>query len=560
MATSRSWAQDVITCDLCDTPTQQFCNNCQVNLCETCVKKHRDEFKSLMHEIVPFLERKIQLVFPECREHSGQRCELTCIQCNTPVCIKCIASGPHKGHDVEELTEIHEKKIRKIKSDTEEIKAKIIPKYQNEDQNIGNTISKTKSKIDDLGKESKKLRKLWHQEVDSIFDKIDSLSQSLGEENLNALEGYQNKIRNLLSEIKKVVKQNEKLSISTNSLEVSKYQSKLNEYQDFPKYVDLKFPFLSSNIDKGKELSIEIGGYTAILKQRSKPSLSTDVSRLTTGIGTLMDKVRVIATIPTIYSPLYGVFCVGEVEAWIFGQNKTITRIDIHGAVKDTVTTKSLTWPSGISVTRGRELIYSDYNINTVNVFRDKKSETLITTPKGWKPGGLCCTMSGDIIVHLFRGSGLQRKNKIIRYQGKDIKQEINNDGEGNPILKEGECLLYISENNNGDVCVSDVNAGAVVVVDKTGRVRFRYDGTQARREKSFDPRGIVTDALSQIIVTDSNNNCLHILNQNGQFLRCVDDCGEEEPSGLSLDSEGRLWVGSWNSREIKVIEYLQNK
>ncbi|XP_022312187.2 uncharacterized protein LOC111117378 [Crassostrea virginica] len=232
MATSTSWAQDVITCDLCDKPTQQFCNNCQVNLCDNCVRKHRDEFKSLMHEIVPFLERKIQLVFPECREHSGQKCEVNCKKCNEPVCVKCIGLGPHKGHDVEELTETHEKKIQKIKSDTEEIKAKIIPKYQNEDHKIGNTISKTKSKIDDLGKESKKLRKLWHQEVDNIFDKIDSLSQSLGEENLNALQGYHNKIRNLISEINKTVKQNEKLSISTNSLEVNKYQSKLNEYQD----------------------------------------------------------------------------------------------------------------------------------------------------------------------------------------------------------------------------------------------------------------------------------------------------------------------------------------
>nr|XP_022312180.1 uncharacterized protein LOC111117372 [Crassostrea virginica] len=558
MATSTSWAQDVITCDLCDKPTQQFCNNCQVNLCDNCVKKHRDEYKSLMHEIVPFLERKIQLVFPECREHSGQRCELTCKQCNQPVCIKCIASGPHKGHDIEELTETHQKKIRKIKSDTEEIKAKIIPKYQNEDQNIGNTISKTKSKIDDLRKESKKLRKLWHEEVDNIFDKIDSLNQSLGEENLNTLQEYHNKIRNLISEINKTVKQNEKLSISTNSLEVNKYQSKLNEYQDFPKNVDLKFPFLSSNIDKGKELSLEIGGYTAILKQMSQPSISTDVSRLTTGIGGFMDIV--IATIPTTFCSVWGIACIGEAGAWIYGnKKKIITRIDIHGVVKDTITTCQ-DWPGDISVTRGKELIYSDYNSHTVNIVRDRKSETLITTPLGWIPGKLCCTRSGDILVHVLKGKYPQLQHKIIRYQGKNIDQEINNDGQGKPIFKVGGYSLHMSENNNGDVCVSDPNANTVVVVDKTGRVLFRYDGTPARREKSFCPGGIVTDALSQIIMTDYNNDCLHILDQNVQFLRCVDDCGLEEPDRLSVDSEGRLWVGSGQSGEIKVIKYLHNK
>nr|XP_022311589.1 uncharacterized protein LOC111116857 [Crassostrea virginica] len=569
MATSTSWAQDVITCDLCDKPTQQFCNSCQANLCDKCVKKHRDEFKSLIHEIVPFLERKIQLVFPECSEHSGQRCEVNCKKCNKPVCIKCIGLGPHKGHDVEELTETHEKKIRKIKSDTEEIKAKIIPKYQNEDQNIGNTISKAKLKIDDIGRESKKLRKLWHQEVDNVFDKIDSLSQSLGEENLSALQRYHNKIRNLISEMNKIVKQNEKLSTSNSLSEVQKYQSKLNEYHDFPGHMDLKFPLLASNIDKGKELSVEMGGFRATMKQMSHPSLSNDVSRLTTGIGKLMDKVRVIATIPTNYSPLRGVACVGEAEAWIWGNKDTITRIDIHGAVKDTVTTTCLLGSRGISVTRGRELMYSDYNSDTVNIVRDGKSQILIIAPQDWTPGGLCCTRSGDILVHVYKKTNfkvrgnrvfLNKINKIIRYQGKNIKQEISNDGQGNSFFKDGGCFLFMSENNNGDVCVSDVNADTVVVVDKTGRVRFRYDGTPARREKSFDPRGIVTDALSQIIVTDYNNHCLHILDQNGQFLRCVDNCGLKEPYRLSVDSEGRLWVGSWRSGEIKVIEYLQNK
>ena len=114
-----------------------------------------------------------------------------------------------------------------------------------------------------------------------------------------------------------------------------------------------------------------------------------------------------------------------------------------------------------------------------------------------------------------------------------------------------------MSENNNGDVCVSDCNANSVVVVDKTGRVRFRYDGSPARREMKFTPGYIVTDALSQIIVSDYNNNCLHILDQNGQFLRCVDGCGLEKPFGLSVDSEGRLWVGC-DRGEIKVIQYLE--
>ena len=64
------------------------------------------------------------------------------------------------------------------------------------------------------------------QKVDNIFDKIDSLSKSLGEENLNALQGYHNKIRDLIYEMNKTVKQNKKKYNSNNLLEVNKYQYK----------------------------------------------------------------------------------------------------------------------------------------------------------------------------------------------------------------------------------------------------------------------------------------------------------------------------------------------
>ena len=114
-----------------------------------------------------------------------------------------------------------------------------------------------------------------------------------------------------------------------------------------------------------------------------------------------------------------------------------------------------------------------------------------------------------------------------------------------------------MSENNNGDICVSDTSANIVIVMDRAGRVRFRCDGRPARRMTLFCSRGIVTNAFSQIIVADINNDCLHIIDQNGQFLRCVDDSGLEKPHGLSVDSKWRLWVGC-ESGKIVVIEYLK--
>ena len=144
MATSENWAQDVITCDLCVKPSQQFCNSCQVSLCNVCVHKHREEFQSLSHDVVPFLHRKIQLALPECREHPGHRCEAHCNNCNQPACIKCILSGPHKGHAAEELSKTHESKVQKIIKETQLITTKIIPNYQKKDVEIETTMSEAK--------------------------------------------------------------------------------------------------------------------------------------------------------------------------------------------------------------------------------------------------------------------------------------------------------------------------------------------------------------------------------------------------------------------------------
>ena len=67
----------------------------------------------------------------------------------------------------------------------------------------------------------------------------------------------------------------------------------------------------------------------------------------------------------------------------------------------------------------------------------------------------------------------------------------------------------------------------------------------------------LVTDSLGNLIVADLNNDCLHILDQNGHFLRCLETFGLENPCGLSVDGEGRLWVGLLNAGLIRVIQYL---
>ena len=205
-------------------------------------------------------------------------------------------------------------------------------------------------------------------------------------------------------------------------------------------------------------------------------------------------------------------------------------------------------------MTKQGKLIYTDNKGKTIYIVREGTIENLITTPQGWEARGLCCTRSGNILVNLHK----RGRNKIICYKDAIITAEIDEDKHGNPIFRDGRFRLDVAENNNGDICVTDSNAKSVIVLKQKGCVRFRYDGKGADRMKSFEPRCILTGLMSQIIVTDINNNCLHILDQNGIFLKCVGHCELKRPCGLSMDNEGRLWVGLYSLGKIKILQYVR--
>ena len=58
------------------------------------------------------------------------------LQWSEPVCFKCVISGHHKGHEVEELTKTHENIKRK------KLKPKLIPKFQRNNAEIENSLSR----------------------------------------------------------------------------------------------------------------------------------------------------------------------------------------------------------------------------------------------------------------------------------------------------------------------------------------------------------------------------------------------------------------------------------
>ncbi|XP_062597040.1 uncharacterized protein LOC134258494 [Saccostrea cucullata] len=123
--------------------------------------------------------------------------------------------------------------------------------------------------------------------------------------------------------------------------------------------------------------------------------------------------------------------------------------------------------------------------------------------------------------------------------------------------LKCGTCYpTYITENKNGDIWVSDIEREAVVVMDKSGQHRFYYRG---QHQSYFDPHGICTDILGQVLVCDVSNSSVHLLDQDGQFLRLLltEEHGLRHPTALCVDDKHNLYVGQEDSPTIKVFKFL---
>lgn len=206
------------------------------------------------------------------------------------------------------------------------------------------------------------------------------------------------------------------------------------------------------------------------------------------------------------------------------------------------------------------ELIYVNMTKDIYKLSSDMKTTVRLISGKNdiWHPRCVFWSpLSGDLLTGMWKYE--KEKNswtgKVARYNPSgELIQTKQHNSSGHELFKKPYC---ITENTNRDVVVSDLGHNAIIVTEYGGKHRFSYTGPPSGPK--LTPRGVCTDVLSHILVSDFETHTIHMLDKDGRFLKHLLTRSDDilEPWGLSYDAKTTfLWVGCGRDNTLGIYSY----
>nr|XP_022341634.1 LOW QUALITY PROTEIN: tripartite motif-containing protein 45-like [Crassostrea virginica] len=552
----------------CQKNGQFYCNDCHQPLCEECRDEHLKSPKTKIHEVVLYQYRNQQLPVEKCEIHPKRNVDMFCKECQIPLCSKCSTRKDHHGHTFDDLEEIYTEKYTLQQTEFSKIQKYFLPTTEELKKNIDEDATEIKKIMESIRTSMKAEAKSLKNLVDEVTSENIEHTYIMEKSLLKMLKSQETTYDDYITYLGKMSDAfQESLSQSNQKLLISKTL----KIQPIPETTNLKpvppvftagtfnkndvtkilgkvnVPDTKPEKRKIQPMEAESTHMKSTVKQLEQSKEKSDMKQ-TLSLSSSVTKVREYR-VPGVDN-VYHVSDDKSSRVWVSDRRGNLVQTDLQGNQLQKIQTSD---GNGYhTATQDGDLIYTEKDKRVIyRITPDRKITEFMKTGE-WKPLSVYSRINGDILVGMYK----DEEAKVTRYSkaGKEIQNiQRNNQGQG---LYSGP--YYITENINGDICTSDYNKSAVVVVNKSGQHRFSYTG----QGSVFHPYGICTDVLGHILVCDTsfNSRSVHLLDQDGGFLSIIlsSQQGIKSPSGVCMDDEHKLYVGQFNTNTVTVFKYLE--
>ncbi|XP_052692431.1 uncharacterized protein LOC128170710 [Crassostrea angulata] len=545
-------------CSKCPGDTAYYCVSCPCDLCPQCKENHVKDLQTIDHDVVLHRDKINYIPTQEiCVRHPSHVYTKYCEPCRVPVCDSCFEDQLHRfrsflygqgQHEILDLQTAYKTKRQQHRGTIHTIRSEALfyrPVL----------LTGIKADVKTCHTELSRLQSEMLTKAQNLKDLIDDVVYDL--------------LNNVFCDF------DFKHRCKKQKIEMIRHIGRLRRYEH--RYVQPAFTFsalqflsftktalpqihltlhtsqLSMTESLNKEDVMESLSAIQITERGNRRVGNQCLLKLTSGA-----ELHQSLTLTGV-GRCYHISCVTSDRVWVSDRNNLMltdtTGVPLH-RVED-----SLSGVGSHTVNSESELIYIDRNYNINKLSKDMKTTTTFIerTDSTWGPQCVYWSPStGDLLVGMYNYD--TNTGKVTRYnQSGQLTQTIQNNNTGQGLYR---IPLYITENNNGDVVVSDYSvisvSGAVVVTERGGRHRFSYTGHPSGSR--LLPCGICTDPLSHILVCDGRTKTVQMINKDGQFLSHLLTTSQEmgRPLGLSYDvNTHRLWVGSWFNNKVCVYRYI---
>ncbi|XP_065932418.1 uncharacterized protein [Magallana gigas] len=529
-------------CSKCPGDTAYHCVSCPCDLCPQCKENHVKDLQTIDHDVVSHRDKINYIPTQEiCVRHPSHVYTKYCEPCQVPVCFHCRKHKTHRQLDVKTAYKTkrqqHRGTIHTIRSEALFYRPVL--------------LTGIKADVKTCHTEFSPLQSEMLTKAQRLKDLIDYVVYDL----LNNVFCYFDFKHRCKKQKIKMIRHIVRLRRYEHRYVQPAFTFSALQFLSFTKtalpqiHLTLHTSQLSMTESLNKEDVMESLSAIQITERGNRRVGNQCLLKLTSGA-----ELHQSLTVTGVDGCLH-ISCVTSDRVWVSDHINNLMLTDATGVplhrVEDSRRGVGLH-----TVNSESELIYIDRNYNINKLSKDMKTTTTFIerTDSTWEPRSVYWSPStGDLLVGMHNID--TDIGKVTRYnQSGQLTQTIQYHNTGRELYITPN---YITENNNGDVVVSDYEYEAVVVTERGGRHRFSYTGHPSGSE--LWPEGICTDALSHILVCDGKTKTVQMLDKDGQFLSHLLTKSQEMgvPYGLSYDvNTHRLWVGSWY-KKVCVYRYI---